>query len=174
MIQRPFDARKGGFARLRARNIVTKSLNEFNPEVAGPMGNHGRLLAIDLGSKRVGMAVCDELRISIRPVTTIERRSWKALLSEIREQIEAFEARGLVIGLPLNLDGTEGEAAAETRSIAGKFALSLKVPVYLQDERLTSEEAKSRLAIIQKGAGEIDSAAAALILRDFLEQQAGA
>lgn len=171
MIQRPFDARKGGFAPLRARNIVNKSLNEANSEVAGPLSKQGRLLALDLGSKRVGLAVCDELRISIRPVSTIERRNWKALLSEIRKQIESFEARGLVIGLPLNLDGTEGEAAAEARSLAVKFALSLTVPVYLQDERLTSEEAKSRLATIQKAPGEIDSAAAALILRDFLEQQ---
>ena len=133
----------------------------------------GRLLAIDMGAKRVGVAVSDELGMTARPVITIERRSWKKLLRSIIEQIEALEARGLVIGLPLNIDGSEGPAAAEARQVAAKFELSLKIPVYLQDERLTSEEAKSRLQDIQKRDRmvEIDSAAAAIILQDFIDQQ---
>ena len=123
-----------------------------------------------MGAKRVGVAVSDELRMTVRPVTSIARRSWKKLLRSIIEQIEVLEARGLVVGLPLNLDGSEGPAAAEARRIAAKFELSLKIPVYLQDERLTSEEAKSRLQDIQKRerAGDIDSAAAAIILQDFI------
>lgn len=128
----------------------------------------GRLLAIDLGTKRVGVAVCDELRITVRPVETLQRRSWKDLLGRVSLHVETFEARGLVIGLPLNLDGSEGPAAAEARQVASKFARSLAVPVYLQDERLTSEEAKSRV-----GAGdrdELDSTAAAIILQDFLSK----
>ena len=133
----------------------------------------GRLLAIDMGSKRVGVAVSDELGITVRPVTTIERRSWKKLLRSIIEQIDALKARALVVGLPLNIDGSEGPAAAEARQVAAKLELSLKIPVYLQDERLTSEEAKSRLQDIQKReqAGAIDSAAAAIILQDFIDQQ---
>jgi putative holliday junction resolvase len=142
------------------------SSTEFEKRRAG-----GRLLAIDMGTKRVGIAVSDELRLTVRPVTTIERRSWKDLLRRISEQVEALEARGLVVGLPLNIDGSEGTAAVVARHIAAKFELSLKIPVYLQDERLTSEEAKSRLHDIQKRAGEIDSAAAAIILQDFIEQQ---
>ncbi len=132
----------------------------------------GRLLAIDMGAKRVGVAVSDELGLTVRPVTTIERRSWKKLLQSISEQVEFFGARGLVVGLPLNLDGSEGPASAETRQIAAKFKLSLKIPVYLQDERLTSEEAKSRLQDIQtrERAGDIDSAAAAIILQDFIDE----
>ena len=132
----------------------------------------GRLLAIDLGAKRVGVAVSDELGISVRPVTTIERRTWKKLLQSIIEQIETFDARGMVVGLPLNLDGSEGPAALEARQMAAKFELSLKIPVHLQDERLTSEEAKSRLQDIQKRerAADIDSAAAAIILQDFIGQ----
>jgi putative Holliday junction resolvase len=135
----------------------------------------GRLLAIDMGAKRVGVAVSDELGMTVRPVTTIERRSWKKLLRSIIEQIEVLQARGLVVGLPLNLDGSEGPAAAEARQIAAKFELSLKIPVYLQDERLTSEEAKTRLQDIQKRerAGDIDSAAAAIILQDFIDQHSG-
>ncbi len=130
-------------------------------------------MAIDLGARRVGLAVSDELRVSIRPVAVIERRSWKDLLQRIKEQIEAFDARGVVVGLPLNMDGSEGAPAAEAREVARKLGLSLNVPVYLQDERLSSEEAKSRLRGIQnrEPAGEIDSASAAIILEDFIEQE---
>jgi putative Holliday junction resolvase len=78
----------------------------------------------------------------------------------------------VVIGLPLRLDGTIGDAAAEARKTAEKFALSLQIPVYLQDERLTSTEAEENLRNAGVKAEElslrIDSEAAALILRDFL------
>jgi putative pre-16S rRNA nuclease len=129
----------------------------------------GRLLAIDLGAKRVGVAVCDELRITVRPIETIQRRSWKDLLTRIKSHLANFNARALVIGLPLNLDGSEGPAAAEAREMASKFRLSLGVPVHLQDERLTSEAAKTELGAGETG--DIDSRAAAIILQDFLSRQ---
>jgi putative holliday junction resolvase len=153
--------------------MVNAAANARNSTQVENRMEGGRLLAIDMGTKRVGVAVSDELGITVRPVTTIERHSWKKLLRSIVEQIEAFEARGLVVGLPLNIDGSEGPAAAEARHAAAKFELSLKIPVYLQDERLTSEEAKSRLQDIQKRerAGNIDSAAAAIILQDFIDHQ---
>ena len=157
-------------------NMVNAAANADDSTEVENQKEGGRLLAIDMGAKRVGVAVSDELGMTVRPVTTIERRSWKKLLRSIIEQIEVLEARGLVVGLPLNLDGSEGPAAAEARQIAAKFELSLKIPVYLQDERLTSEEAKSRLQDIQKRerAGDIDSAAAAIILQDFIDQHSRA
>ena len=156
-----------------SENMVNAAANDDNSAQPENREEGGRLLGIDLGAKRVGVAVSDELRMAVRPVTTIERRSWKELLRQINGQIEAFEARGLVVGLPLNIDGSEGPAAAEARQIAAKFKLSLKIPVYLQDERLTTEEAKSRLHDIQKRerADDIDSAAAAIILQDFIDRQ---
>ena len=154
-------------------NMVNAPANGPNSTQVEKRKEGGRLLAIDMGTRRVGVAVSDELRLTVRPVTTIERRSWKDLLRRISEQVAALEASGLVVGLPLNIDGSEGTAAVDARQIAAKFELSLKIPVYLQDERLTSEEAKSRLHDIQKRerAGDIDSAAAAIILEDFIEQQ---
>jgi putative holliday junction resolvase len=154
-------------------NMANAPANDGNSTPVGNRKRVGRLMGIDMGTKRVGVAVSDELRITVRPVTTIERRSWKDLLQRVSEQIEALEARGLVVGLPLNIDGSEGPAAVEARQIAAKFELSLTIPVYLQDERLTSEEAKSRLHDIQKRerAGDIDSAAAAIILQDFIDRQ---
>lgn len=153
-------------------NMVNAAVNAGGSTQGENRTEGGRLLAIDMGAKRVGVAVSDELGMTVRPVTTIERRSWKKLLQSIIEQIENFDARGLVVGLPLNLDGSEGPAALEARQVAAKFELSLKIPVYLQDERLTSEEAKSRLQDIEQRerAGDIDSAAAAIILQDFIGQ----
>lgn len=137
----------------------------------------GRLLALDLGAKRVGVAVSDELRITVSPLPAIERRSWKDLLRRVARIVEGYEARGLVIGLPLSLDGGEGSAAQEVRTVAEKFRLSLVIPVYLQDERLTTVAAASDLRSALRSedevAAEVDSAAAALILRDFIVSNNG-
>jgi putative Holliday junction resolvase len=132
----------------------------------------GRLLAIDLGEKRVGVAISDELWIAVRPLTALGRTNWKELLRAVAELLRGFDAQGIVIGLPLNLDGTEGEAAAKARRLARNFELSLKVPVYLQDERLTSREAEESLraeGCAEKEVREqVDSRAAVIILRDFI------
>jgi putative Holliday junction resolvase len=155
---------------LLATDLVEPETDPKAPEAS--LDSAGRLLAIDLGAKRVGVAVSDELRITIRPLPAIERRSWKDLLRRIAALVETFDARGLVIGLPLRLDGVEGEAARDARSVAHKFQRSLGIPVHLQDERLTSFEAASDLRSAARAEHEIereiDSAAAALILRDFI------
>jgi putative holliday junction resolvase len=132
----------------------------------------GRLLALDLGTRRVGVAVSDELRVSVRPLRPLPRESWKKLLRQIDELCRRFDAAGVVVGLPLNLDGTEGEPATEARRIARNLSLSLRLPVHLQDERLTtvaaSETLRDRETPGQEIASQIDSESAAVILRDYL------
>ncbi len=134
----------------------------------------GRLLSLDLGTKRVGVAVSDELRLTARPLPFLQRHNWKKLLREIAELRERFDAQMLVVGLPLNMDGTEGAAASESRRIARNLELSLGVPVQLQDERLTSHTAEMNLR--QSGvkpkhiAARVDSEAAALILLDYISE----
>ncbi len=132
------------------------------------------VLALDLGQKRIGVAVSDNLSISITRVEPIRRSSWKHLLSAVTALVRRFDAQTLVIGFPLKLDGVEGSAAHEVRHIAEKFARSLRIPVYLQDERLTSAEAESRLKDEGYKPDEIraliDSESAAIILRDFLQE----
>lgn len=132
----------------------------------------GRLLSLDLGEKRVGVAVSDELRISVRPLQPLRRTNWKELLNAVADLVRRFDAKALVIGLPLNISGIEGPAAAEARRRARNFELSLKIPVYLQDERLTSLEAEETLRSAGLGRGgardSIDSESAAIILRDFI------
>ena len=132
----------------------------------------GRILSIDMGSKRVGLAISDELRLTVRTLTPLPRTPWKRLLSSLAELCEKFDVRSIVLGLPLRLDGTEGDAALEVRRLARNLQLSLKLPLFLQDERLTSQAAESALRERGFQDGEIsdrvDSEAASIILSDFL------
>ncbi|HBB88114.1 MAG TPA: Holliday junction resolvase RuvX [Blastocatellia bacterium] len=130
------------------------------------------VLALDLGSKRVGVAVSDSLSISINRLAAIQRTNWKQLLRDVEKLALRLDAQTLVIGLPLKLDGSLGDAALAARQTASKFARSLRLPVYLQDERLSSAQAEQNLREAGVRAEDIgkqlDSEAAALILRDFL------
>lgn len=137
-----------------------------------PIPAEGRVLAIDPGTKRVGIAVCDPFRITVRPVETIHRTNWKAFLSRIKDLVRDFDAVAVVVGLPLEFDGGESTMSKEARSIARKLTLSLSIPVFLQDERVSSYEAKRRLwergANLAETRKKVDSEAASVILEDFL------
>ena len=132
----------------------------------------GPILALDLGEKLVGAAISDDRLITIRRLAPLKRTNWKQLLRDVETLISDFDAQTLVIGLPLRLDGTAGNAALEVERIARNFAKSLKLKVYLQDERLTSFDARQTLLAEGHDDSEIpdliDGEAAALILRDFL------
>ncbi len=130
------------------------------------------VIAIDLGEKRVGIAVSDALSISITRLEALPRTNWKQLLRDVDNLIQHFDAQTVVIGLPLMLNGSSGDSALLVRQLAQKFAQSLKVPVYLQDERLSSIEAEQNLRAEgykrDRISALVDSEAAAVILRDFL------
>lgn len=151
------------------------NLNEPHPSGATTASlpeRSGRLLALDLGAKRVGVAISDELRITVNPLPAIERKSWKDLLRRVAAMIDSYDAQGLVIGLPLSLNGAEGSAAQDVRAVAEKFQKSLDVPVRLHDERLTTVAATERLRAAGRSEREIelqvDSESATEILRDFI------
>lgn len=135
----------------------------------------GRILALDLGEKRVGVAMCDELLISITRLKPIQRTNWKQLLADVALIVQQQEAKTLVIGFPLSLDGTRASAAAAARNVANNFARSLSIPVFLQDERLTSLAAAEQLREAGHNPTEvaqlIDSEAAAIILADFIDSK---
>ena len=132
----------------------------------------GRVLAIDMGSKRVGLAISDELRLSVRTLPALPRTPWKRLLRSLAELCEEFDVRCIVMGLPLRLDGSEGDAAHESKRLARNLELTLKIPLILRDERLTSKTAEDFLR--ERGfrgreiLANIDSEAASIILKDFL------
>jgi putative Holliday junction resolvase len=149
----------------------TTNQSKFTDVFLAP--SSGRLLALDLGTKRIGVAVSDELQMTTRAVCIIERRSWKKVLKQIVSFLDEFDAVGLVLGLPYNTDGSESEMSQEARHLARNFSLSLDVPVFLQDERVSSYAAKNYLwksGLSEKEARKrVDSEAAAIILSDFIE-----
>lgn len=134
----------------------------------------GRILAIDPGTKRIGVAVSDPDRVLASPLPIVERTSWKKLLLQIRDTLAEYDAKALIVGLPYNFDGTESKMTIEARDLARKFELSLDLPVFLQDERATTYEARGRLwkagvkgSLMKR---VLDSEAATIILTDFLDR----
>ncbi len=131
------------------------------------------IVALDLGAKRVGVAVSDALSISITRLEALARTNWKQMLRDVIDLLRRFDAQTIVIGLPLRLDGSAGDSALAVRRLAENFARSLAVPVYLQDERLSSAAAEENLRAEGRRPDEVsalvDSEAAAIILRDFLQ-----
>lgn len=144
----------------------TPNITEFTDLSACPPT--GRILGIDPGTKRVGIAVSDADRVIATPVAVIDRASWKKLLVVIKEYVSQFDASAVVIGLPLDSSGFETHMTAEAIDIARKLSLSLAIPVFLQDERMTSYEAKGRRWERGKSIEKIDSEAASIILTDFM------
>jgi RNAse H-fold protein YqgF len=144
---------------------MKRTRDQFN--ISGP------ILALDLGQKLVGAAISDERLITTKRLPPLKRSSWKKLLQDVRQLIERFDAQTVVVGLPLRLDGTDGDAAKDVRRLAANLAKSVAQPVYLQDERLTSFEATANLKAAGVKPGDIpalvDGEAAAMILRDFLQ-----
>jgi len=148
--------------------------NSFEFRDISTLPASGRILAMDPGTKRVGIAVSDESRLIATPLSALEKTSWKKLLTDVRGVIAKFDAVLLVVGLPLNTDGSESPMSELARDWAAKFSLSLEVPVVLQDERVTSYEARRRLWDERFSPREtkqlVDSQAAAVILGDFLDR----
>lgn len=133
-----------------------------------------RVLAIDYGSNAVGLAICDELQLTTRPLATIRRKGGRRvdLPQEIRRYVEQYEIATLVIGMPLNMDGSRGEAARHVERFIATLRPLISIPIETSDERLTSREADSRLRAAGMGERErrakSDEYAAVIILEDFL------
>jgi putative Holliday junction resolvase len=175
MIQQRPEGRKPpkwrGRQGLRYTPRLTKT-HVINSSAAEGRKVEGRVLAIDMGSKRVGLALSDELRLCVRTLPALPRTPWKRLLASLAELCEEFDVRMIVLGLPLRLDGDEGDAAQEVRRLARNLELTLKIPLSLQDERLTSKAAEASLR--EQGlhgrqiSESVDSESAAIILNDYL------
>jgi putative Holliday junction resolvase len=132
-----------------------------------------RYLGVDLGRARIGLALADEVLRTARAHSMVARRSDAADLAAIGEVAREYEVTRAVLGLPLNMDGSEGPSARFARGFAAKLGEALGVPVELQDERLSTFEASDRLrgqglsARDQKG--RIDAESAAVILQAWLD-----
>lgn len=136
-----------------------------------------RILALDYGARSIGVAVSDSAGRMALPLETIRRKEENKLrrsMARIQELCLAYEAERILIGLPLNMDGSEGERARLCRAFGEKLGKRCLLPVEYEDERLSSWEADSLLAEggvpRQKRKETEDQIAAALILRSYLER----
>ena len=134
-----------------------------------------RLIGLDLGSKRIGVSICDEKQLIATPLKTINRNTLTELIFELRVIIEENNIKGIVIGNPLNMDGSSGRSAQSVKDTSQKIEENINIPICLWDERLSTVGAfniSSQLDInVSKRKKKIDENAAAFILQgaiDFL------
>ena len=141
------------------------------PKLLAP---EARLLGLDVGTKTIGMALSDITRAIATPYDTVRRTKFTADAKAIQEAIEKNQVGALVIGLPLNLDGSEGRRAQSTRAFARNLAARIDVPLAFWDERLSTAAVERHLieagASRQRRAQVIDRMAAAYILQGALDR----
>jgi putative Holliday junction resolvase len=132
-----------------------------------------KILAIDFGEKRLGMAVGDSETRTAAPIDPLFRSTIPHDLSRLASVIEEYEIKKIVLGMPLNMDGSEGEIARLVKEFAVLLKKALSLPLEFVDERLSSFEAEQALAPLaldrRKKKGKIDSVAAWILIREYLE-----
>jgi len=135
----------------------------------------GRILAIDYGRRRIGLAVSDELGLTAQPLGTVVRTNRRNDLRRLQQIVRKYNVCRIVVGHPLHLDGTAGEMAEEAARFAARIEREVALPVALVDERLTSWEAEQVRAETKpaRRRGPVDPIAAAVLLRDYLEREQG-
>jgi putative holliday junction resolvase len=135
-----------------------------------------RLAALDVGDARIGIAVCDELGLTIRGVGMVRRVGGRRDLDAVAAVVAPYEPTKLIGGLPLNMDGTVGPQAERVKAFAERLAAHLALPVELWDERLTTFEAQQtlRAAGVSRSRRRqlVDQEAAAIILESYLARPA--
>jgi putative Holliday junction resolvase len=155
-------------------------------QVTRASATNGKILAIDYGRARIGLAIADAQQGVAQPLVTLERINRNEDMRRLRELARDHSVKLVVVGLPLRLDGTRGEMAEEAERFAQRVRKQIGVPVEMADERLTSWEAEQQLeeqfgrksklsdcASKKKPVEKfsVDSMAAAIILRDYLERR---
>jgi putative Holliday junction resolvase len=144
-----------------------------NPSVAASMGSTPRILAIDYGRRRIGLALSDELGLTARPLAILLRTNRRNDLRRLREICRERGVGRILVGHPVHMTGAAGEMAHEAARFAARLAKELGIATELADERLTSWEAEQLLAEVKssrpKGA-PVDDLAAAVLLREYLEK----
>ncbi len=139
---------------------------------------NGRVLALDVGKKRIGLALSDPLGITAQGLPTLYRTTIREDLAMLADLVLTLDLKLLLVGLPLNMSGTEGRQAVYTKEFADRLHERTKVEVRYWDERLTSMEAgrvlRSSGISIEKRAKAVDRLSAVLLLESFLDSGQGA
>ena len=154
------------------------SLHDDIPSLAGAVTPGQRLLGLDLGEKTIGMAVSDSTFTIASPVGTIRRKKFTQDAAELLRLVDEREVGGLVIGLPINMDGTEGPRCQSSRQFAANLLALREIPIAFWDERLSTSAVERAMVSAdlsrKKRAKRVDTAAAAYILQGALDSLAHA
>jgi putative Holliday junction resolvase len=138
-----------------------------------PTQNPSRILGLDVGSRRIGVAVSDPLGITAQGLDTILRKNKRLDFAQLEALIHKYSVSEIVVGLPLRMSGAEGTQSEKMRAFAEDVKKKFKLPVHLWDERLTSAEANRVLRdsemSIQRRGEVVDRMAAVLILQNWME-----
>lgn len=137
------------------------------------MAHNGRCIGVDLGLKRVGVAISDEVGIMAHPLCVLPYEGADRLAETLRDLAAAHGATCFIVGFPRNMDGSVGESGRRAKKFAEKLRRVSGVPVVLSDERLTTSQAEKEMIALGKSRrdrkGAIDEASAVLILENYLK-----
>ena len=153
--------------KMKTYNIL--SIDEFKTNI----GSNSRLLGVDPGSRNIGFAICDENKKVATPLKIIEKTKFETLIKEIIQIINENDIKGIVIGNPINMDGTLGKSSQAATDFAKKISINVTVPICMWDERLSSEASfkitKELETNVTNRIDKLDKNAAAFILQGAID-----
>ena len=152
---------------MKIYNIV--SIEEFKKNIE----NNSRLLGIDPGNKNIGLAICDENKKVATPLKTLQKSKFAALIKQINQIIKENHIKGIVIGNPINMDGTTGKSSQSASDFAKNLSKNITIPITMWDERLSSvgsfKITKELDTNVANRVKKLDKNAAAFILQGAIE-----
>ena len=152
---------------MKTYNIL--SIEEFKTNI----GKNSRLLGLDPGSKNIGFAICDENKKVATPLRIIQKTKFKILIKEINQIIKENDIKGIIIGNPINMDGTSGKSSRSANDFARNLSINITIPIALWDERLSSEGSfkitKELGTSVTNRISKLDKNAAAFILQGAID-----
>ena len=153
--------------KMKTYNIL--SIDEFKTII----GNNSRLLGIDPGNKNIGFAICDENKKVATPLKILEKRKFETLMKEIGKIIKDNDIKGIIVGNPINMDGSLGKSSQSATAFARRLSTNVTVPISMWDERLSSEGSfkitKELGTNISNRIDKLDKNAAAFILQGAID-----
>ena len=152
---------------MKTYNIL--SIEEFKTNI----GNNSRLLGIDPGSTNIGFAICDEKKKIATPLKTLKKSKFDIFIKEVNKIIEENHIKGIIVGNPINMDGTLGKSSQSAKDFAKNLSKNITIPITMWDERLSSEGSfkitKGLGVNTSKRTSKLDMNSAALILQGAID-----
>ncbi len=152
---------------MKTYNIL--SIDEFKTSI----GNNSRLLGIDPGSRNIGLAVCDENKKVATPLKVLQKSKFKDLIDQINQVIKENNVKGIIVGNPINMDGTLGKSSQSANDFAKNLSKDITIPITMWDERLSSEGSfkitKELGTNVTNRVNKLDKNAAAFMLQGAID-----